>query len=116
MRSRSGKHGSARGEKFVGYVRLVEACGQPGCPVCRCVLHDSRQHLHAILYEQVTDPDTRRRLRASWGFCNWHTWMLLEIQGMRSGAAIIFEDLLGRLAERVAGDAQASPRRRSWLA
>lgn len=102
-------------EKFIGDVRLLEACGQPGCPVCRCVVHDSRQHLDALLYEQVTDLQTRRRIRGSWGFCNWHTWMLLEIQGSRSGAAIIYEDLLGRLVERVRRDAEAPARPRSWL-
>lgn len=102
-------------EKFVGYVRLLDACGEPGCPVCRCVAHDCRQHLDGILYEQVTDPQTRRRIRSSWGFCNWHTWMLLEIQGSRSGAAVIFEDLLGRLIERIRRDAEAPARPRSWL-
>jgi len=54
-----------------------------------------------LLYEQVTDPDTRRRLRASWGLCNWHTWMLLEIQGSRAGTAILYEDLLRRLIDHV---------------
>ena len=77
--------------------------------------HDSRQHLDGLLYELVTDPETRRRLRSSWGFCNWHTWMLLEIQGSRSGAAIIYEDLLGRLVERVRRDAETPAPRRSWL-
>jgi hypothetical protein len=102
-------------EKFIGALRLLEACGEPGCPVCRCIVRDSRQHLDSLLYEQVTDIETRRRLRGSGGFCNWHTWMLLEIQGSRSGAAIIYEDLLARLVESVGRDAGASPRARSWL-
>lgn len=59
-----------RAERFVGYVRLVDACGEPGCPVRRLVTHDSRRHLDAILYEQVTDSDTRRRLRGAWGCWN----------------------------------------------
>jgi hypothetical protein len=75
----------------------------------------SRQHLDALLYEQVTDPATRRGLRASRGFCNWHTWMLLEIHGGRSSAAIIYEDLLGGLIEQLRGEVGASSRRRSWL-
>jgi hypothetical protein len=102
--------------RFVGWARLLEACGQAGCPVCRCVAHDSRQHLDTILYEHVTDPDTRRRIRSAGGFCNWHTWMLLDIQGSRSGAAIIYEDLLGRLADRVRRDGESTPRRWPWLA
>jgi hypothetical protein len=102
-------------ERFVGAMRLLEACGQPGCPVCRCVTQDGRQHLDALLYEQVTDVETRRRLRGSGGFCNWHTWMLLEIHGSRSGAAIIYADLLGRLVESVRRDAVTPARTRSWL-
>ncbi len=102
-------------EKFVGALRLLDACGQPGCPVCRCLARDSRQHLDALLYEQVTDPETRRRIRASGGFCNWHTWMLLEIHGARPGAAIIYEDLLGHLIEELRREAVAPARRRSWL-
>ena len=44
-------------EKFIGYLRLVEACAAPGCPVCWCVIRESRSRLGALLYEQVTDPD-----------------------------------------------------------
>jgi hypothetical protein len=94
--------------KFIGYFRLVDACVQTGCPVCRAVEEDGRRHLDAIMYEQVNDPHTRRGLGASWGFCNWHTWMLLEVPSAKSGAAIIHEDLLrgllhrlGRLRDRV---------------
>jgi len=81
-------------EKFIGYFRLVEACEKPGCPLCRCVTSESHSYLDALLYEQVTDPDTRRAIRAAWGFCNWHTWMLLEIEHSLFGASIIYEDLV----------------------
>ena len=37
-------------EKSAGYVRLVESCAEPGCPICRCVVRESRGHLDAILY------------------------------------------------------------------
>ena len=102
--------------KFIGYFRLLEACAAPGCPVCECVVAESRSYLHALLYEQVTDPDTRRAVRASWGFCNWHAWMLLEIEHSIFGSAIIYEDLM-RLAlkrtERLADHAERP--RRGWL-
>jgi hypothetical protein len=104
-------------EKFIGYFRLAEACRAPGCPVCRCVADESRGHLDALLYEQVTDPDTRRAIRASWGFCNWHTWMLLEIANSLFGAAIIYEDLVTlalRRTERL-GDRGRGQGRPSWL-
>jgi hypothetical protein len=102
---------------FIGFFRLVEACAHPGCPVCRCVIRDSHRHLDALLYEQVTDPDTRRAIRASWGFCNWHTWMLLEVEHAIFGSALIYEELV-KLAlsrtERLDGRADP-PRPRGWL-
>jgi Family of unknown function (DUF6062) len=88
-------------EKFIGYFRLIDNCGRPGCPVCRSVMAESRHYLDALIDEQVTDPETRRGLRASWGFCNWHAWMLLEIENSLSGAAIIYEDVLGGVIDRV---------------
>lgn len=87
--------------KFIGFFRLLEACGRPGCPVCRCVTEGSRHYLDAIIREQVTDPDLRRRLRASWGFCNWHTWMLLDVETSASGAAILYEDMLRVATDRM---------------
>jgi hypothetical protein len=93
-------------DKFLGFFRLIEACREPGCPVCRCLAADSRQYLEALLYEQVNDPETRRRLHASWGFCNWHAWMLRETSEPAFGASILYEDLVGaavRRFERLAG-------------
>ncbi len=66
-----------------------------------CLTQHSREQLAALLYEQVTDLETRRRLRASWGLCNWHTWMLLDLPGSRAGTAILAEDLLRSLIERI---------------
>jgi hypothetical protein len=85
--------------------------------VCFCLTQHSREQLATLLYEQVTDLQTRRRLRASWGLCNWHTWMLLELPGSRAGTAILSEDLLRLLIERV-GRAAATTlvgRLATWL-
>jgi uncharacterized protein DUF6062 len=87
-------------EKFIGYFRFVEACAQTGCPACRSLEQDGRRYLEAFIYEQVTDPDTRRGLHASWGFCNWHTWMLLEVADASSGAAIVYADLIQAFLHR----------------
>lgn len=88
-------------QKFITYFRLIDACRRPGCPVCRCVGEDSRRYLDALTYEHVTDVDVRRRLRASWGLCNWHTWMLLEAENAVSGAAILYEDMLRVAIQRL---------------
>lgn len=104
-------------EKFIGYFRLIEACRQGGCPVCRRMAEESRTRLAAILYEHVTDPDARRELRDSWGFCNWHTWMLQEVDTSLFGASILYEDLLTRAIDRVTspGDRSRPTRLGSWL-
>lgn len=103
--------------KFIGFFRLVETCRLPGCPVCRCVADESRSYLDALLYEQVTDLDTRRAIRAAWGFCNWHTWMLPEIAGALFGAAIIYEDLVTLVLQQTErlGAERPGPGRRSWF-
>ena len=92
--------GAGLSGKFISFFRLVDACAAPGCPVCRCLLADSRQYLETFLYEHVNDPDTRRPLRAAWGFCNHHTWMLRETSDSAFGSAIIYEDLLRVVIQR----------------
>jgi hypothetical protein len=98
--------------KYIGYFRLVDACERPGCPVCRCVVDDGRGQLEALLYEQVNDPDMRRRLRAAWGLCNWHAGTLSTLGTSRTGSAIIYEDLVRVAAGRVA---RLRDRRPPWL-
>ncbi len=86
--------------KFIRFFRLVDACDRPGCPVCRCLVADARQYLDSLLYERVNDPDTRRRLHASWGFCSWHAWMLREVSDPAFGSAIMYEDFLRAAIQR----------------
>lgn len=105
--------------KFIGFFRLVKACERPGCPVCRCLAADARQYLERLLYEQVTDPGMRRQLYASWGFCNWHAWLLRETSDPAFGSAILSDDLLRLAIQRFERSAdRPSPRRRGlrgWL-
>jgi hypothetical protein len=70
------------GDKFIGFFRLVDAYDRPGCPVCR-------------------DPDTRKRLYSSWGFCSWHAWMLPKTPDPAFGSSIIYADLLRLAIERL---------------
>jgi hypothetical protein len=86
--------------KFIGFFRLIDACQGAGCPVCRCLAADTRQYLDTLLYEHVNDPETRARLHASWGFCNWHAGMLRETTDPAFGSAILCEDLLRVLMRR----------------
>lgn len=87
--------------KFIAYFQLVEACGKPGCPVCRCLRESTFQSLDALLYEQVTDPGTRQVLSRSWGFCAWHAGMSRRVQNAGLGIAVIYQDLLRQVRERL---------------
>jgi hypothetical protein len=88
-------------DKFIGFHRLIEACDEAGCPACRCLDADTHRYLTGFLYEHMTDPVSRARLRASWGLCNWHAWMLRETADPAFGSAILCEDLLRVLARRL---------------
>lgn len=77
------------------YNALVEACSQPGCPICR-VEHDAAlRYVSGLFYEQVNDFNMRERLRASLGFCRQHAHMTVEeLQGNALGIALIYQDML----------------------
>lgn len=98
--------------KFVMYFDLLIAFAERGCPVCRLLEQSSRKTLDALLYEQVNDPESRQTLVASRGFCNWHTWMMREMQVSRLGVALIGHHLLVE-AIRAVGN-RAAPAEPNW--
>ncbi|OPL11636.1 MAG: hypothetical protein AVO39_04785 [delta proteobacterium MLS_D] len=75
-------------------------------PECQCKeLMPNVSEINYIWYYMQTAsimaPDVRRRLRAAWGFCERHAWMLLMVESsMRHsflmGPAVLYGDLLGR--------------------
>ncbi len=88
--------------KPFSYFDVLEACTQPGCPFCRLCEKSVNSYLDALLYEQVNDPDTRGMLHQSLGFCNEHAWRLPEINtGVSLGIAIIYNDLISRVSEKL---------------
>jgi hypothetical protein len=106
-------------DKFIGYFRLIDACERAGCPVCLCLEEDSRRALGSLLYEHVTDAETRRSLREAWGLCGWHAAAVLDGHAAATGAAILFEDLLRICQQRIERLYSCSPqqwrRPLSWL-
>jgi hypothetical protein len=85
---------SGGSSKFVTYYELLDAFEKPGCPVCTNLERGSLKALNDMLYEQVTDPESRRRLVESRGYCNWHAWMLPRVQNSPLGVALIYRHLL----------------------
>jgi hypothetical protein len=80
--------------KTVAYFELREALRETGCVVCSLLVKRSLTVLQSLLYEQVTDPDTREQLRRSQGLCNWHAWLLVERSTGQASIAMIYERLL----------------------
>jgi len=98
--------------RFVAYYEMVEVLQKPGCPVCTRQDIASRRALGALLYEQVTDPLTRRHLLGSRGLCNWHAWMLPEIRDSALGTALVYKHLLQDALKTFPGlSARPSPSR-----
>ena len=91
------------------YYELLEAFTQPGCPLCRQIQSAVERSLSHLFYESVTDPDVRRRLRRSMGFCKRHAWLLVDARiGDALGMAIIYHDLVGSLLKHLPQDSLVS--------
>src|SRR5262245_43226523 len=77
------------------YTGFVEACNQPGCPLCRVERDSVLKYISSLFYEQVNDFNLRDRLRDSLGFCREHAYFAVdELPGNALGIAIIYQDLI----------------------
>jgi hypothetical protein len=75
--------------------KLLEACHEPGCPICRIEQASVVRYLDNHLYENVNSPRWRDRLRASLGFCQEHAWLAVNQRlGDALGFSIIYRDVL----------------------
>lgn len=97
---------------FTAY-KLLEACREPGCPVCRLEVESVERHLDRRFYESVNTPAWRDRLRDSLGFCHEHAWLAVDQRlGDALGFSIIYHDIvnsiLNQLNER--GNPARAPR------
>lgn len=78
--------------------KLLEACREPGCPVCRLEQESVERYLDNQFYENVNSPGWREHLRLSLGFCREHAWLGVEKRlGDALGYSIIYHDILNNL-------------------
>ena len=89
--------------------QLLEACREPGCPVCRMEQRSVERYLDNQLYENVNSPKWRDKLRASLGFCHEHAWLAVNQRlGDALGFSIIYRDVVNHvLSDLDRGTAQA---------
>jgi len=86
---------------------LIQACRQPGCPVCRLEQRAVERYLDGLFYESVNDIQLRERLRASLGFCHEHAWLAVDKKlGNVLGFAIIYNDVINNVLRQLESDNQ----------
>lgn len=90
------------------YQELQEMLQQPGCPICHVGRKVARGQLDALLYDSVTDKESREKLASSMGFCRAHSRELLSFPGERLGATIIEWALLREAQRRLKASAPAA--------
>jgi len=92
---------SKKQEKHSNYFELIEALHQPSCAICQLSEKSVTRYIETLLYENVNDPSTRKRLRRSYGFCPHHARIALAQQDA-FGLGIIYADLLGNALNSIA--------------
>lgn len=99
--------------------KLLEACREQGCPVCRLEQQDVERYLDRQFYENVNSPAWRDSLRASFGFCHEHAWLGVNQRlGDALGFSIIYRDLINSVLNQLndsSGSTRTSRRQISFL-
>jgi hypothetical protein len=98
--------------------KLMEACREPGCPICRLEQQGIERYLDNQFYENVNSPAWRDQLRASQGFCHEHAWLAVEKRlGDALGFSIVYHDLVNNVIKSLndKSTAHAARRRASVL-
>ena len=98
--------------------KLLEACREPGCPVCRVEQESVERYLDNQFYESVNSPRWRERLRASLGFCHEHAWLAVEKRlGDALGFTIIYNDIVNSVLKQLEQESSGHSQRpaRSFL-
>jgi len=91
---------------------LLEACREPGCPICRLEQQSVERYLDNQFYENVNSPKWRDGLRASFGFCHEHAWLGVNQRlGDALGYSIIYRDLVNSILNQLEGDSGSSRNR-----
>lgn len=93
------------------YFDLLDACAQPGCPVCRLEANVIDHYLTGILYENVNDHGVRAALSQSRGYCHEHAWLLTKVNsGVALGIALLYRQVAREIAGELEKARYASPK------
>jgi hypothetical protein len=99
------------------YFELIDACIEPGCPICRLGQRAAQRHLTSIIYDGVNDVPLRATLRDAYGYCHEHAWLLPESgESAPLGIAIIHRDILNTLRTQLDKEKFSKERKTSFRA
>lgn len=99
------------------YFELLDACQEPGCPICRLGQRAAQRHLTNLIYDGVNDVPLRATLRESYGYCHEHAWLLPESgESAPLGIAIIHRDILNTIRGQLGRETFKKERRTSLRA
>jgi hypothetical protein len=79
-------------EKHMPYFEVIEALAKTAeCALCVLEANSLKRYFDALLYEMVNDPQVRKELAQSKGYCPRHAHMLLDCHS-GFGTAILYQD------------------------
>jgi hypothetical protein len=87
-------------QKSSVYHELIEAMGQPGCPVCQLIDRAVRQYVDVFFYENITNVERRAEIREARGYCSVHGALLIGHSRML-GVAIIQHDVINDVLREI---------------
>ncbi|HVF25807.1 MAG TPA: DUF6062 family protein [Anaerolineales bacterium] len=90
--------------------KLLEACREQSCPICRLEQQDVERYLDRRFYESVNSPAWRDSLRASLGFCHEHAWLAVDQRlGDALGISIIYRDIVNSVLKQLDAGSSSTP-------
>ncbi len=85
----------------LGADRFHEILRKDRCPVCFLTQLSEVERLRSFLSEFVNDPQVRKRISASGGFCHRHAWMSVSSGNNPVGVGLVHQALLAEGLDRV---------------
>jgi hypothetical protein len=85
-------------KRGLSWVRLKESLNMNGCPICNTMLKSIDKYFDFLLYEYALDASVHKKMLASFGMCNAHTYLLKEAEAkLKSDGlniAVLYETIL----------------------
>jgi hypothetical protein len=88
----------------IGEERFLETMRKDRCPVCFLTSMSEVERLRSFLNEYVNDPDVRKRVSRSGGFCHRHAWMSVTSGNNPMGVGLVHHALLNEGLDSIEKD------------